>query len=122
MLKLSLQGKLSSLVQRRLQVERRGSRRVTPARQTLCMLHEAGEDERTTAIVHNLSSKGAAVLTERAYPIGALLHVLLVNAEHTFAVERDMKVTRCFRATNQYMLAGPFGDSLAHDELAPFVL
>jgi hypothetical protein len=119
----SLRNKLSILVQRRLQIERRSSRRVAPAHRTLCLILASGENEQTTAIVENLSNKGIAVLAERAYTPGAILNVLLVNASHTFSLAVEMKVTRSTRiGSDQYLIAGPFARPLSHEEVVPFIL
>jgi hypothetical protein len=122
-MKSALRNKLSVFVQRRLQVERRGGKRVVPAHRTLCLLQAPGESEPTTATVHNLSYKGVAVLAEHEYPTGAVLRVLLVNDSHTFSVTMDMKVTRSFRnGGTHYLIAGPFTRPLQHDEIVPFIL
>lgn len=122
-MRLSLRNKLSLFVQRRLRIERRGCKRVVPVHRTLCLLQAPSEADRVTAVVQNLSVKGVGVLVDREYTPGTVLNVLLVNASHTFAVEVDLQVIRCFRvAANQYFLAGPFGRPLTHDEAVPFII
>jgi hypothetical protein len=122
-MKASLRNKLSVLVQRRLVVERRGGKRVTPQHRTLCLLQPASGGERVTGYVHNLSYKGAAVQAERDYPLNTPLHILLVNEAHTFSLALEMKVVRSLRVGgNQFLLAGPFARCLRHDELIPFIL
>ena len=65
----SLRKHLSIFVQRRLLIERRGSKRIAPTHRTLCLVPSTG-DERKTAMVHNISSTGVAVQMERAYAPG----------------------------------------------------
>jgi hypothetical protein len=120
---LSLRSRLSALVQRRLQVERRSGKQITPVQRTLCVLRKEGQDEWTTSVVKNLLLKGIAVAAERSFELGEILHALLVNASHTFSVAVDLKVVRCFRmAENQFFIAGPFTRSLAHEEVVPFII
>jgi hypothetical protein len=120
---LSLRKKLSVFVQRRLQVERRSQKRVVPIQRTLCLLQAPGEDQRATTVVQNLSLKGVGILADREHAPGTVLQVLLVNAWHTFAVKRDLKVVRCFRVNGQqFFLAGPFDRLLAHEEMVPFII
>jgi hypothetical protein len=122
-MKASLRSRLSVLVQRRIHVERRGGKRVEPIHRALCLLQTPGETSQVTAIVQNLSLKGIGVHVEREYTVGSILHVLLVNASHTFSVTQEVKVVRCFRAgSNQYFVAGPFARALRHEEVVPFVL
>jgi len=122
-MKAFLRSKLSVLVQRRIQVERRNGKRVAPMQRTLCLLQPPGETNQATAIVQNLSLKGVGVHVDREYPVGTILRALLVNAPHTFSVALELKVVRCFRAApNLYFLAGPFGRPLTHDEVVPFIL
>jgi hypothetical protein len=119
----SLRSKLSVFVQRRLQAERRRGKRVVPAHRTLCLLRMPGEDDSVTALVQNLSSHGIGVLADREYPVGAPLHLLLVNHSHIFSVALDLNVIRCLRtANNQYYLAGPFSRALTHEEMVPFII
>ncbi len=122
-MKLSLRSTLSALVQRRMPIERRGGKRVAPTHRTLCLIQSPSEHERCAGTVHNLSNKGIAVLSNREYPLGSTLHVLLVNASHTFSVELDMKVVRAFRTPNeQFLVAGPFSRPLLHHEIVPLML
>lgn len=119
----SLRNKLSALVQRRLKVERRGVKRIAPTQRTLALLKDGQDGETITAHVHDLSSKGLAVYAGRDYPLGTLLHVILVNAAHTFSVAVEVKIVRVIRESgNGYLLAGPFNRTLAHDEVIPFIL
>ena len=119
----SLRNKLSSFIQRRMQIERRGSKRLMPVRRTLCLIRFAEECERMTAVVENLSQKGIAVLSEREYLPGTILSVLLVNASHTFSLAVEMKVVRSSRiGHDQYLIAGPFARSLLHEEVVPFIV
>jgi hypothetical protein len=120
---LSLRGRLSALVQRRLQVERRGSKRVAPAQRMVCLLSKPGESEQTGSVVQNLSIKGIGLQSERGYEPGEVLHALLVNAAHTFSVSVELRVSRCSHLTEKrYFVAGPFTRPLTHDEIVPFIL
>jgi hypothetical protein len=122
-MKASLRSKLSALVQRRLHVERRSEKRVEPMQRTLCLIQTPGENVQTTAIVQNLSPKGIGVHVDREYAVGTILHVILVNASHTFSVALDLKIVRSFRAGPQkYFIAGPFTRALRHEELVPFIV
>jgi hypothetical protein len=122
-MKMSLRSKLSFFVKRRLQIERRGSKRVVPVHRTLCLVQVPGEADRATAVVQNISVNGVGVLVDREYLPGTVLNVLLVNASHTFAAAMELKVVRCFRvAVNRYFLAGPFARPLTHDEAVPFII
>lgn len=119
----SLRNKLSVLVQRRRQIERRGSKRLVPIHRALCTILPCDESEGTTAVVDNLSHKGIAVLAERDYDVGTLLPVLLANASHTFSLAVEIKVARVLRmGYNQYLVAGPFSRPLSHEEVVPFLL
>jgi hypothetical protein len=120
---LPLRKKLSVFVQRRLQVERRSQKRVVPVHRTLCLLKASGDDQPTTTVVQNLSLKGLGVLVDREHSPGTVLNALLVNAPHTFAVKRELKVVRCFRVNGQqFFLAGPFEKLLTHEEMVPFII
>jgi hypothetical protein len=122
-MKTTLRNKLSVLVQRRLQVERRGGKRMTPMHRTLCLLQASDGSERHTTLVHNLSYKGVAVQSERDYPLGTPLQILLVNETHTFSLALEMKVVRSLRvANNHYLVAGPFARALQHEEVVPFIV
>jgi hypothetical protein len=115
--------KLSSLVGRRPRPERREHRRLTPGRLTPCHLSVLGEEGQRPAWVHNLSMRGAGVLTDVEYPIGAKVLILLVNAAHTYSLTIEMKTARCFRVVNgDYFVGGRFTRELTHDELLPFML
>lgn len=118
-----LRNKLSHLVQRRLHSERRGSKRIVPVHRTLCLISASGDTESMTGVVDNLSNQGIALLAERAYPLGALLHLRLVNAAHMFSLEVEMKVVRATRiGYDHYVIAGAFVRTLSHDEVVPFIL
>lgn len=119
----ALRNKLSLLVQRRLQVERRRSRRLAPVHRPLGLIHSSAGSEPTSARVENVSSQGVAVLAEREYAPGTVLHVLLVNAAHTFSLAVEMKVVRSSRiGPSRYLTAGPFTRPLVYEEMMPFLL
>ena len=118
-----LRNKLSVLVQRRLPIERRGSKRIAPVQRTLCLIAAPGEVLPLTALVENLSNQGVALLTQRPYPLNTLLYLRLVNAAHMFSLEVEMKIVRCTRlGYDQYVIAGPFTRRLLHEEVVPFIL
>ena len=120
---LPIRNKISVFVQRRLQVERRSQKRIVPVQRTLCLLQVPGEQEQSTTVVQNLSRKGIGVLVDREHLPGTVLTALLVNASHTFAVKRKLKVVRCFRmVSGDYFVGGRFRTALSPDELLPFML
>lgn len=121
-MKTTLRKQLSVLTQRRLLIERRGSKRVMPVHRTLCVIQSSGEDERATAVVHNISCMGVAVHGERAYAPGTQLRVLLVNEAHTFSLSVDLNVSRSLHAGDRYLIAGTFARPLQHAEVTPFIL
>jgi hypothetical protein len=122
-MKPSLCNKLSVFIRRRRQIERRGSKRLAPVYRALCLIQPAGESERMTGVVNNLSQQGVAVLAECAYAPGTVLPDLLVNASHTFSLAVEMKVVRSSRVGHdQFLIAEPFARSLLHEEVVPFVL
>lgn len=121
-MKSTLRKQLSVFAQRRLQIERRGHKRIVPVHRTLCQLRASEQDERTTGLVQNISSTGLAVQAIRAYAPGTLLHVLLVNEAHTFSLSMDLIVVRTTRSGDQHLVAGMFSRPLLHQEIAPFIL
>jgi hypothetical protein len=115
--------KLITFTGKRGRVDRRASRRLTPGRLTPCEVRIRGVEEPRSAWVHNLSLRGAGILTEQEYLAGTRITVLLVNAAHTFAVSMEMEVVRCFRVVNgDYFVGGRFIRQLGHDELLPFMM
>lgn len=121
-MKSALRKQLSVIVQRRLLSERRSNKRAVPAHRTFCLIQPSGDDERRTAMVHNISRTGVAIHVERAYSPGTLLRVLLVNEAHTFSLNMDLKVSRLIAAGERYLIAGHFARPLLHTEIAPFIL
>lgn len=118
----TLRNKLSVLVQKRRQIERRGSKRIAPVQRTICLISAAGE-EVVTGVVENISNQGVAMLTGRPYPLGSLLHLRLVNAAHMFSVEVQLKVVRSSRCgMDQYVIAGYLTRPLLHEEVVPFIV
>lgn len=120
-MRTSLRKHLSSLMQRRLMIERRSSRRIVPVHRTLCLIPSIGE-ERTTALVHNISNTGVAVQTDQAYAAGTHLRILLVNEAHTFSLNVEMNVVRSLRMGDHHVVAGAFARPLSHDEVVPFIV
>lgn len=118
-----MRSQLSAFVQRRLQIERRAYKRVTPISRALCLLQAPDEPDWAIAVIQNLSLKGAGVYVEREYLPGTQLRALLVNSTHTFSVALELKVARCFRdGGKRFFVAGPFTPSLSHDEIVPLVI
>ena len=112
---------LSIFVQKRLSIERRGSKRIAPVHRTFCMIPSTG-DKRTTGLVQNISCTGVAVQTEHSHAAGTLLRILLVNEAHTFSLSVDLNVVRSIRMGDHYMTAGNFTRPLLHGEVVPFIL
>ncbi len=117
----SLRKHLSIFVQKRLSIERRGSKRIAPGHHTLCLIPSTGE-KRTAARVQNISHTGVAMQMEQAYAPGTLLRVLLVNEAHTFSLSIELKVVRSLRMGDQYLVAGTFTRPLLHEEVVPLIL
>jgi hypothetical protein len=115
--------KLSNLVGKRGRSERRAYRRLTPGHLTPCHVRLSGTETTRSAWVHNLSLRGAGILTDEEYPPGTRVTMLLVNAAHTFALTVDMEIVRSFRVVNgDYFCGGQFTRQLGHDELMPFMM
>jgi hypothetical protein len=115
--------KLSSLVGKRGRAERRAFRRLSPGHLTPCHVQLPGTEPPRAAWVHNLSPLGAGILTDQEFSPGTQLRLLLVNAAHTFALQMEMDVVRCFRVVNgDFFVGGQFRRQLRHDELLPFML
>jgi hypothetical protein len=115
--------KLASVVGKRTRSERRAFRRLTPGHLTPCHVRLSGEEKPRSAWVHNLSLRGAGILTDQDFPVGTVLSLLLVNSPHTFALSIEMDVVRCFRVVNgDYFVGGQFKRQLRHDELMPFMM
>lgn len=119
-MRMSLRKHLSSLVQRRRLIERRGSKRIVPVHRTLCLIPSTGE-ERTTALVHNISNMGVAVQSDQAYAPGTHLRILLVNEAHTFSLNVELTIVRSFRMGDCHVVAGTFARPLSHEEVVPFI-
>ncbi len=115
--------KLTGFAGKRRRVERRAFRRLTPGRLTPCQVRPPGESSARAGLTHNLSLRGAGILTDREYAPGTRLGLLFVNAAHTFALALELEVVRCFRVVNgEYFIGGRFDRQLRHDELIPFLV
>lgn len=121
-MKSTLRKQLSAFAQRRLQIERRGNKRIVPVHRTLCQIQPCGHGERTTALVHNISCTGLAIQAKHACAPGTRLRLLLVNEAHTFSLTMELIVVRSIRSSDQYVIAGEFSRPLLHEEVAPFIL
>ena len=120
-MRATLRKHLSSLMQRRLLIERRGSKRIVPVHRTLCLIPSTG-DERTMAVVHNISNTGVAVQSDHAYTPGTHLRILLVNEAHTFSLNVELSVVRSLRMGDYHLVAGTFAQPLSHEEVVPFIV
>jgi hypothetical protein len=115
--------RIASLVHRRAKKERREVKRHAPGQPTLCLVHNPGEAEPTPACIQNLSIKGVGILADRPYAEGTVLHVLLINASHTYAVATDLRVVRCLRLVGgQHLVGGPFLLPLDYEEFVPLMI
>jgi hypothetical protein len=120
-MKSSVRDHLSIFVQRRRQLERRGSKRIAPVHRTCCLIQSSGE-EQMSALVHNISCQGIALQAEQGYSSGTLLHLLIVNEAHTSSLHVDLNVIRSIRMGDRYVIAGSFVRPLSHEEVVPFIL
>jgi hypothetical protein len=115
--------KITALAQRRLRVERREVKRLSPGQRTVCLIRGGDPSNPHPVSVHNLSVKGAGLIADREYPLGTVLPILLVNGSHTCAVALEMNVVRCFRlVSGHWFVAGPFTRPLNCEELIPFMM
>jgi hypothetical protein len=115
--------RITALMQRRTQRDRREVKRLAPLQRTLCHVQLEGETTSVVATVQNLSLKGIGLLSPRMHPLGSVLSLLLVNASSTFALAVEMTVVRTFPAAdNRCFLGGPFTRPLLHGELVPFLI
>jgi hypothetical protein len=122
-MELPILARIAALVKRRTRANRRQARRFTPPQPSQCTVRGGDGQEPCQAAIHNLSPKGAGLVARREYAPGTVVHLLLVNAGHTFALAVELKIARCFRmASGDYFLGGPFTRTLRHDELAPFMI
>ena len=112
------------LASERRRAERRRARRVAPGQLTPCVIRPAGSDEEgLPGWVHNVSVRGAGLLSSRSFAPGDLLHVLFINAAHTFALSVEVRVVRGYRVVNgDYFLGAQFTQPLRYDELLPFIV
>lgn len=102
--------------------DRRNSRRIVPGRLTPCRIEADGLPP-TDAMLHNVSLAGAAVLASHPFLPGTSVRLLLVNAAHTFALQRLWTVVRCTRIfQGDYFLAGHFPEPLGYEDVLPFLL
>ncbi len=113
---------VAKLAADRRRAERRRARRIAPGRLTPCVIRVVGEDAEFDGWVHNLSVRGAGLLSARPFEVGDLLTVLFINAAHTFALSAEVRVIRGYRVVNgDYFLGGQFPQPLRYDELLPFM-
>ncbi len=114
--------KIATNAAQRKKVERRQARRLAPGRLTPCLIRAAGADE-TPGWVHNVSVRGAGLLSAQPFAPGTTLTVLFINAAHTFAVSAEIQIVRCYRVVNgDHYLGGQFLKPLRYDELLPFMM
>jgi hypothetical protein len=114
---------LASLLHRRVHAERRENRRAPAGHRTACLVRGPVDAPTASALVHNLSAKGAGILVDRQYQPGSRVQLLLINSASTCALTVDMKVVHCGRAAaGRYLIGGPFDRTLRHEELVPFMV
>ncbi len=122
-MKSSLHNQLFALGQPHKKAERRGGRRIVPNEQTVALLRTEDNPEIATALVRNLSAKGVAVLAQRNYPLGTMVHVLFINASHTFSLAAKIEIARSKREGSQlYLIAGSFSQPLQHEQIVPLIV
>jgi hypothetical protein len=115
--------RLVALNLRRSRIERRRGKRLAPGQPTPCLLKVPGAADGDPAWLHNLSLRGAGILTSREHELGTTLQVLLVNAAHMYSLPVEFTVVRTGRAANgDYFLGGHFARPLRSDELMPFLV
>ena len=119
----SIATKLTGQVTRPVRSERRASKRHVPATLTPCQLTTSEGEPVDSALVHDLSTTGAGILTEQGIKPGSVVSLLLVNSNHTFALSVDYEVLRCTCSpAGTYFLGGRFARPLTHDEMVPFLV
>ncbi len=103
--------------------DRREVRRLLPAALAVCRLILPETGAALTAWIHNISIKGAGLLSDHPCPMGATLPVFLVNAAHSFGMEIGLRIVRCERGVGgDYYVGGEFSRRLTSDELAYFLV
>src|SRR4051794_32156227 len=103
----TLVAKLSGRGQKSKKGERRGGKRAVPTHMTPCQLTTSEGPPVDNALIHDLSPGGAGIVSEQGFEPGSIVNVLLVNANHTFAVSVEYKVIRCTRSpAGTYFLGG----------------
>jgi hypothetical protein len=91
-------------------------------RQVLAAEISLGKGQSSTARVHNLSARGAALLTSRPFAPGAVLQVRLVNAAATFGLVVTARVVHCDRVlTGEHFMGCAFETALGPEELGPLL-
>jgi hypothetical protein len=104
-------------------LERRGARRIAPGGITPCLIRHDGAERATAAWVHNLSIQGVGLLTNRPFPAGAQVSVMLINTAHTCAMSAQAVVARSLRLVNgDYYLGCRFDQALRYDQITPFLM
>jgi hypothetical protein len=108
---------------RRRRTERREFPRVPPGQRTSCLVGTPGERPQVNAVLHNLNVKGAGVLSEKDYPAGTTLEVLLVNGANTCSLTASLRVVHSGPAAGGlFYLGGVFEPPPGHAALAPFMV
>ncbi len=119
----SLVASLTSLMQRRVQVERRQAKRVPIGQRIVCLINLPEQSAPAGAILQNLSVHGAALLLDREYPAGSCLQLVFINAASTCALRVGINVVRSGRAAEgPFFLGGTFDRTLRHEDLVPFMM
>jgi hypothetical protein len=119
----ALVARLTGRVNKLPRDERRGSKRLVPMQITPCQLASTEAPPVGHALIHDLSPRGAGILAESGFEPGAVVSLLLVNANHTYSVSVEYEVIRCTRSpAGTFFMGGRFRRPLEHDELVPFLV
>ncbi len=115
--------KLTSLVQKRRREERRQTRRMSPGQMVSCQVKFADNYTEVEARVDNISVRGIGILTSEAPIPQSTIHLILINAPHTYALKLEAKVMRCCSVVNgDYFVGCKFARMLTYDEMARFLV
>lgn len=103
-------------------VERRARKRVVPAQITPCQLTTSDGAPVDNALIQDLSANGAGIISEQGFAAGTIVDLLLVNANHTFAVSVEYEVLHCQQSpSGTFFLGGRFCRPLDHEQIVPLL-
>jgi hypothetical protein len=101
---------------------RRQIKRLRPGQPAHCVL-VIGEDHKISARIHNLSLRGAGIISDHSFPSGKELLLLVVNHPHTYALTIEFTVARStLLRSGRYVVGGRFRRELQLEELLPFLI